>query len=81
MLLLSSAPLQGDDVTVRQKAAEEIKKEMNIARKEKKPHPNEMFTDVYDALPPRLQKQRDEMWAMTDKYKEHYRAILSKHEQ
>ncbi len=53
---------------------------MIAARKEKKPHLNHMFTDVYDDLPPRLQKQQAEMKEMMDKYKEHYGPILSKHE-
>lgn len=68
-------------MAVRERAAEEIKKTMMAARSEMKPHLNELFNDVYDTLPPRLQKQREEMWAMTDKYKEHYGPLLSKHEQ
>ncbi len=71
---------QGKDAALRQSAAADVKRAMVAARKERKPHLNEMFTDVYDDLPPRLQRQQAEMMEMVDKYKEHYGPILSKHE-
>ena len=45
---------------------------MQKARAEHKPHLDHMFTDVYDQVTPRLEKQRKEMWQVVNKYKEHY---------
>lgn len=45
---------------------------MQRARNERKPPVNEMFADVYDQLPKRLQDQRKQMWEVVNKYKEHY---------
>ena len=50
------------------------------ARGEKKTSVQELFTDVYDRLPQRLEKQKTEMWEMVNKYKEHYKPILDRHE-
>ena len=49
---------------------------MQKARAELKPPIDDLFTDVYDKLPPRLEKQRQEMWRMVKKYKKHYPADL-----
>ena len=49
---------------------------MQRARAEPKPHIDNLFTDVYDELPPRLEKQRREMWEVVKKYKQHYPADL-----
>ncbi|KAK7479459.1 hypothetical protein BaRGS_00029275 [Batillaria attramentaria] len=38
----------------------------------KKPNPEEMFTDVYDTLPPHLEKQRQAMKEHVLQHKEHY---------
>lgn len=65
---------------LKQKAKSEVKRAMQVARAEKKPHPDELFTDVYDELPPRLEKQREEMWALVNKYKEHYSPVLKNYE-
>ena len=45
---------------------------MQRARSEPKPSINEMFEDVYDQLPKRLQDQREEMWEVVNKHKKHY---------
>ena len=50
----------------------EIKNSMSRATKELKPNIDEMFKDVYDRLPPRLESQRRELWEHLEKYKEHY---------
>ncbi len=50
----------------------EIKRAISRARGELKPHPDEIFRDVYDHLSPRLEKQRQEMWEHLRKYREHY---------
>ena len=57
---------------LRKKAEEEVKSSMQRARNERKPPVNEMFEDVYDKLPKRLQDQRKQMWEVVNKYKEHY---------
>lgn len=54
------------------KAQEEVKISMQRARSEPKPSVNEMFNDVYDKLPQRLQDQQKQMWEVVNKYKEHY---------
>ena len=53
-------------------AALEVKTSLQRARKELKPHPDHMFTDVYDKLTPRLEQQREEMWRLVKKYKKNY---------
>jgi TPP-dependent pyruvate/acetoin dehydrogenase alpha subunit len=57
---------------LKSKAQEEVKRSMQRARSERKPHVNEMFKDVYDELPKRLQAQQKEMWEVVNKYKKHY---------
>ena len=58
----------------------EVRTSLQKARGEKKTSVEEMFTDVYDRLPPRLEKQRAEMWEVLGKYKKHYQPILDRHE-
>jgi len=53
---------------------------MQVARAEKKPHLDHLFSDVYDQLPPRLEKQRQEMWEMISKYPDHYKPLVDKYE-
>lgn len=53
-------------------AAGEVRRSMQKARSELKPPLDDLFNDVYDKLPPRLEKQREEMWRMVNKYKKHY---------
>ena len=54
------------------KAVKDVKRSMQRARNEPKPRVDELFNDVYDQLPLRLQRQRKEMWEVVKKYKEHY---------
>lgn len=42
------------------------------AEKRLKPHPDLMFTDVYDEMTPQIVKQKDAMWRHIQQYKEHY---------
>ena len=42
------------------------------ARAEKKPSLNHMFSDVYDVLPARLERQQQQMLNMVAKYPDHY---------
>ncbi|CAA16329.2 2-oxoisovalerate dehydrogenase subunit alpha, mitochondrial [Caenorhabditis elegans] len=54
----------------------EVKKrvltEFAAAEKRKKAHYHDLFEDVYDELPLRLRRQRDELDAHVAEYKEHY---------
>ncbi|CAP33942.2 Protein CBG15770 [Caenorhabditis briggsae] len=54
----------------------EVKKrvltEFSAAEKRKKAHYHDLFDDVYDELPLRLRRQRDELDAHIKEYKEHY---------
>ena len=56
----------------------EIKQSLKRVRRELKPSLDELFRDVYDELPPRLERQRREMWEHVRKYKEHYPLKLYK---
>lgn len=58
------------------RVAAEVRSSMQKARAKPKPHIDHLFTDVYDKLPPRLEKQRQEMWEVVNKYKQHYPADL-----
>jgi len=42
------------------------------AEKKKKPSPTNLFTDVYDDVPPHLQRQMEHMKKHVNLYKEHY---------
>ena len=57
----------------------DIKVSRQRASEVKKPPIDEMFNDVYDQLPPHLQRQRKDLWEHIKRYKEHY--PLDKHEQ
>ena len=69
---------EGREEDLRKRMNQEILDAMQRARGELKPHPDYLFEDVYDNLPPRLEQQRQEMWEMVNKYPEHY--PLNKHE-
>lgn len=62
------------------KATSEIKQAMQEARSKKKPRVDELFKDVYDKSTVRLDKQRDEVWELMGKYKDHYSHTLKHHE-
>ena len=42
------------------------------AEPRKKPNPEEMFTDVYDTIPPHLEQQMKQMKEHVLQHKEHY---------
>ena len=71
---------QDKDAKLRKKASSEVRTALQRARGEKKASVEELFTDVYDRLPPRLEKQKAEMWEIINKYKEHYQPMLNRHE-
>lgn len=69
---------EGREEELRERVMQEIHEAIQHARGELRPHPDYLFKDVYDHLPPRLERQRQEMWAVVNKYPEHY--PLKKHE-
>ena len=73
---LHVSTIQDKEAELLKTAAAEVRRSMKKARAELKPPLNDLFTDVYDKLPPRLVKQREEMWRMVNKYKKHYPADL-----
>ncbi|KAI8575404.1 hypothetical protein K450DRAFT_262071 [Umbelopsis ramanniana AG] len=56
----------------RKEARKGIMKSFLAAEKRKKPSVEELFTDVYDELPPNLVEQRQELADLMKKYPEHY---------
>jgi 2-oxoisovalerate dehydrogenase E1 component alpha subunit len=56
----------------RKEARKVIMKSFLAAEKRKKPSVEELFTDVYDELPPNLVEQRKELNDLMKKYPEHY---------
>ena len=50
----------------------DILKAFAAAEKRKKPSVNELFTDVYDVIPPHLEKQRKELDRIVKKYPQFY---------
>ncbi|KAG2185137.1 hypothetical protein INT44_001927 [Umbelopsis vinacea] len=56
----------------RKEARKGIMKSFLAAEKRKKPSVEELFTDVYDELPPNLVEQRQELADLIKKYPEHY---------
>lgn len=60
------------EVELRAKVKKEVMDAMQRARGELRPHPDHLFTDVYDNLPPHLERQRKEMWEVVNKHHERY---------
>ena len=60
------------EVELKEKVKKEILDAMQRARRELKPHPDHLFTDVYDDLPPRLERQRKAMWEVVNKHQKGY---------
>jgi 2-oxoisovalerate dehydrogenase E1 component alpha subunit len=56
----------------RKDARKVIMKSFLTAEKRKKPSVDELFTDVYDELPPNLVEQRKELADLMKKYPKHY---------
>ena len=50
----------------------DILKSFNSAEKRKKPSIDELFTDVYDEIPPHLKEQQAELNRLMKEYPEHY---------
>ncbi|XP_065882765.1 2-oxoisovalerate dehydrogenase subunit alpha, mitochondrial-like isoform X2 [Dysidea avara] len=57
---------------LKDQAREDVLKAFGEAEKELRPSPNVLFTDVYDDMPPHLQKQKDEMWANVKAHPDNY---------
>lgn len=60
------------EAALRGRAQKEIREAMQRARHELKPHLDNLFSHVYDQLPPRLEAQRRELWDLVNKYSKHY---------
>ncbi|KAJ2950859.1 hypothetical protein O0L34_g5218 [Tuta absoluta] len=60
-----------DKATLKE-ARDLVVRTMQEAEKKKKPHWKEMLEDVYYEMPPRIQKQMQQMEEHLNKYKEHY---------
>lgn len=56
----------------RKEARKGVMKCFLAAEKRKKPSVEDLFTDVYDELPPNLVEQRKELATLMEKYPEHY---------
>ena len=58
--------------------SDKLKKGLNRARDERKPHLDFMFEDVHSKLTPRLERQKREMLEHLKEYKDYY--PLNQHE-
>ncbi len=47
-------------------------KSFAAAENRKKPNPEELFSDVYDEMPPTLRRQMQDMKHHVQQYREHY---------
>ena len=63
---------QAKETEYKAEIRKEILKSFNAAEKRKKPSIKELFTDVYDEVPPHLQLQRTELDRLIKQYPEHY---------
>ena len=63
---------EGSEEKLRAEVNKAVRKSIQRAREEPKPHLDMLFTDVYDQVPPQLEKQRREMWKHVNKYKDQY---------
>ena len=70
--------MQSKDGALKSRVKKEVAASLQKARKELKPNLDELFNDVFDELPPSLQKQRQEMLDMVKLYKDHYPVKLHK---
>src|SRR5687768_10135304 len=60
------------DTDLAKKTREDVLQALQRAEAEKKPPVDEMWTDVYDELPPHLVEQKEELQTHLAKYAEHY---------
>ncbi|XP_064157177.1 2-oxoisovalerate dehydrogenase subunit alpha, mitochondrial [Anguilla rostrata] len=56
----------------RKEAQRRVMEALQKAEGRPKPHPDLLFTDVYQEVPPHLEKQKGAMWKHLKEYKEHY---------
>ncbi|XP_061072337.1 2-oxoisovalerate dehydrogenase subunit alpha, mitochondrial [Conger conger] len=56
----------------RKEAQQQVMEALLKAEGRPKPHPDLLFTDAYQDLPPNLVKQREAMWRHLGEYKSHY---------
>ncbi|CAI5444407.1 unnamed protein product [Caenorhabditis angaria] len=61
-----------DEKTWQNEVKKDVLREFGAAEKRKLAHYHELFDDVYDVLPERLRRQRDELDKHIEEYKEHY---------
>lgn len=71
-LQLKSIWSDSEEENFKAETRKEILKSFNSAEKRKKPSIDELFTDVYDALPLHLQQQQTELNRLLKQYPEHY---------
>ncbi|OWF40037.1 2-oxoisovalerate dehydrogenase subunit alpha, mitochondrial-like [Mizuhopecten yessoensis] len=60
------------EIQWKEQSKKDIMEAFAKAEKRKRPNPEFLFTDVYDDVPPHLQKQMDEMKQHVAKYPQHY---------
>lgn len=65
---------QEQETELKAHTKKEVMDTFKRSEKKKKPAVEEMFTDVYDELPPNLVKQRDELIRLVNEYPEYYNA-------
>ncbi|KAI9140495.1 thiamine diphosphate-binding protein [Paraphysoderma sedebokerense] len=63
---------QADEDSFRKDIRRQILTAFADAEKKKKPSIKELFTDVYDTVPPHLKEQEKELWEIVEKYPEYY---------
>ncbi|KAG7471140.1 hypothetical protein MATL_G00121260 [Megalops atlanticus] len=56
----------------RKESQEQVMQALEYAERQPKPQIELLFTDVYQELPPHLEKQKQAMWRHLKQYKEHY---------
>lgn len=61
-----------EDAEYKKVARQSVLKAFSEAEKVEKPKIDEMFTDVYDELPPSLKAQKEELERIMTKYPEFY---------
>eukprot|EP00604_Paraphysomonas_vestita_P003233 CAMPEP_0174821456 /NCGR_PEP_ID=MMETSP1107-20130205/8268_1 /TAXON_ID=36770 /ORGANISM="Paraphysomonas vestita, Strain GFlagA" /LENGTH=337 /DNA_ID=CAMNT_0016038499 /DNA_START=210 /DNA_END=1221 /DNA_ORIENTATION=+ len=59
------------ETALREEERREVMKALESAEKKNYPPPSELFTDVYDVLPPHLEKQQKELQEHMAKYPDH----------
>lgn len=61
-----------DAKSYRQEALNQVREALKTANEDKKPPIEDLFTDVYDIVPPHLEEQRNELKQHLQKYREKY---------